>query len=134
MTPIPAILAEGLHKSYGQIHALDGLDLLVDEGSILALLGPNGSGKTTTVRIFTTLVKPDGGRALVAGIDVVKDARKVRARIGMTGQFTAVDDVLTGYENLEMFGRLYHLSASAARRRARHFSNALICPRPPGGR
>jgi ABC-2 type transport system ATP-binding protein len=119
MTHIPAILAEDLHKSYGLIHALDGLDLVVDEGSILALLGPNGSGKTTTVRILTTLVKPDGGRALVAGMDVVKDARKVRARIGMTGQFAAVDDVLTGYENLEMFGRLYHLSASAARRRAR---------------
>jgi ABC-2 type transport system ATP-binding protein len=118
MIRTPAILAEGLCKSYGQIHALDGLDLAVDAGSILALLGPNGSGKTTTVRILTTLQKPDGGRALVAGLDVVKDARKVRARIGMTGQFTAVDDVLTGYENLEMFGRLYHLSADAARRRA----------------
>jgi ABC-2 type transport system ATP-binding protein len=103
MTHTPAILAKGLHKSYGQIHALDGLDLVVDEGSILALLGPSGSGKTTTVRILTTLAKPDVGRALVAGLDVVKDASKVRASIGMTGQFTAVDDVLTGYENLETF-------------------------------
>jgi ABC-2 type transport system ATP-binding protein len=115
----PAILAEGLRKSYGQIHALDGLDLTTNTGAILALLGPNGSGKTTTVRILTTLLKPDGGRALVAGLDVVKDARKVRTRIGMAGQFAAVDEVLTGYENLDMFGRLYHLSASIARRRAR---------------
>jgi ABC-2 type transport system ATP-binding protein len=119
MTPIPAILAEGLRKSYGQVHALDGLDLVVDTGAILALLGPNGSGKTTTVRILTTLLKPDGGRALVAGLDVIKAARRVRAHIGVTGQFAAVDDVLTGYENLEMCGRLYHLSASAARQRAR---------------
>ncbi|PWT71012.1 MAG: daunorubicin/doxorubicin resistance ABC transporter ATP-binding protein DrrA [Chloroflexi bacterium] len=118
MAQTPAILAEGLHKSYGQVQALRGLDLRAEPGSILALLGPNGSGKTTTVRILTTLLKPDSGYAKVAGLDVVTKARKVRAHIGMAGQFAAVDDVLTGYENLEMFGRLYHLSAAAAKRRA----------------
>jgi ABC-2 type transport system ATP-binding protein len=114
----PAIVTEGLHKSYGQVHALDGLDLVAEQGTVLAVLGPNGSGKTTTVRILTTLLKPDSGRAEVDGLDVVKQAAAVRSRIGLTGQYAAVDESLTGYENLKMFGQLYHLSGAAARRRA----------------
>src|SRR5438067_6896994 len=118
MSNTPAILAEGLHKSYGKIHALDGLDLVAEEGSVLGVLGPNGAGKTTAVRILTTLLKPDGGRAEVAGLDVVKHADTLRARIGLTGQYAAVDENLTGYENLKMFGQLYHLPGAVARRRA----------------
>jgi len=118
MSNRPAILAEGLHKYYGKTHALDGLDLIAEEGSVLAVLGPNGAGKTTAVRILTTLLRPDAGRAEVAGLDVVKDADALRSRIGLAGQYAAVDENLTGYENLEMFGRLYHLSGSVARRRA----------------
>ena len=118
MSNRPAILAEGLHKYYGKTHALDGLDLIAEEGSVLAVLGPNGAGKTTVVRILTTLLRPDAGRAEVAGLDVVKDADALRSRIGLAGQYAAVDENLTGYENLEMFGRLYHLSGSVARRRA----------------
>jgi ABC-2 type transport system ATP-binding protein len=114
----PAILAEGLRKSYGKTLALDGLDLRVDEGTILGLLGPNGAGKTTAVRIFTTLLKPDAGRAEVAGLDVVRQADELRSRIGLTGQYAAVDEYLTGRENLEMVGRLYHLPKKVARRRA----------------
>ena len=114
----PAILAEKLHKYYGKTHALAGLDLVAEEGSILAVLGPNGAGKTTAVRILTTLLRPDGGRAEVIGLDVVKNADTLRARIGLAGQYAAVDENLTGYENLEMFGRLYHLSGTVARRRA----------------
>jgi len=115
----PTIVTEGLHKSYGQVHALDGLDLVAEEGSVLAVLGPNGSGKTTTVRILTTLLKPDSGRAEVEGLDVVKHAAALRSRIGLTGQYAAVDESLTGYENLTMFGQLYHLPGAAAKRRAR---------------
>ena len=114
----PAILAEGLRKSYGKTLALDGLDLEVREGTILGLLGPNGAGKTTAVRIFTTLLKPDAGRAEVAGLDVVRQADELRSRIGLTGQYAAVDEYLTGRENLEMVGRLYHLPKKEARRRA----------------
>jgi ABC-2 type transport system ATP-binding protein len=114
----PAILAEGLRKSYGKTLALDGLDLEVREGTILGLLGPNGAGKTTAVRIFTTLLKPDAGRAEVAGLDAVRQADELRSRIGLTGQYAAVDEYLTGRENLEMVGRLYHLSKKEARRRA----------------
>jgi ABC-2 type transport system ATP-binding protein len=117
-TVTPTIVTEGLHKSYGQVHALDGLDLVAEEGSVLAVLGPNGSGKTTTVRILTTLLLPDRGRAEVEGLDVVKHAAAVRSRIGLTGQYAAVDESLTGYENLTMFGQLYHLSSAAAKRRA----------------
>src|SRR5690242_6463405 len=113
-----AILAEGLQKSYGKTRALAGIDLAAEQGSVLALLGPNGAGKTTAVRILTTLLKPDAGYAEVAGLDVVKHADQLRARIGLAGQYAAVDENLTGYENLEMFGRLYHLSGSVARRRA----------------
>src|SRR5829696_4528741 len=106
----PAILAEGLQKSYGKTRALDGLDLSVEEGTVLGLLGPNGAGKTTAVRILTTLLIPDAGRAEVAGLDVVRQAGEVRSLIGLTGQYAAVDEYLTGRENLEMVGRLYHLS------------------------
>jgi ABC-2 type transport system ATP-binding protein len=118
MSNRPAILAEGLHKYYGKTRALAGLDLVAEEGNVLALLGPNGAGKTTAVRILTTLLRPDAGRAEVAGLDVVKDADALRSRIGLAGQYAAVDENLTGYENLEMFGRLYHLSGGVARRRA----------------
>ncbi len=97
----------------------DGLDLIAEEGTVLGLLGPNGAGKTTAVRILTTLIHPDAGRAEVAGLDVVKDADALRARIGLAGQYAAVDENLTGYENLEMWGRLYHLPGKVARMRAK---------------
>jgi ABC-2 type transport system ATP-binding protein len=113
-----AILAEGLEKRYGKTQALRGLDLVVEEGTVFGLLGPNGAGKTTAVRIFTTLLKPDAGRAQVAGFDVVRHADLLRSRIGLAGQYAAVDEYLTGRENLEMVGRLYHLPGSQARRRA----------------
>ncbi len=114
----PAILAEGLQKYYGKTHALDGLDLVAEEGTVLGLLGPNGAGKTTAVRILTTLLRPDAGYAEVAGLDVVKQADQLRSRIGLTGQYAALDENLTGYENLKMFGLLYHLSGARARQRA----------------
>ncbi|MGH2533269.1 MAG: ATP-binding cassette domain-containing protein [Thermomicrobiales bacterium] len=114
----PAILAEGLEKRFGETHALRGLDLAAEEGTVLGVLGPNGAGKTTAVRILATLMKPDAGRAEVAGLDVVKQAEQVRLRIGLTGQFAAVDELLTGRENLEMFGQLYHLPKPQARQRS----------------
>jgi ABC-2 type transport system ATP-binding protein len=113
-----AVQTEGLRKSFGSTKALDGLDLTVPEGTILGLLGPNGAGKTTAVRILTTLLIPDAGRAVVAGVDVVAQPTKARRLMGLTGQFAAVDDYLTGRENLIMFGRLYHLSRAEAKRRA----------------
>jgi len=113
-----AVSAEGLVKRYGRVRALDGLDLYVDEGTLLALLGPNGAGKTTAVRILTTLLKPDAGRATVAGFDVVKDANRIKSRIGLAGQSVAIDEYLTGRENLEMIGQLYHISRHDAKRRA----------------
>src|SRR4051794_2474873 len=103
------IRAEGLVKVYGNLRALDGLDLAVPEGTVLGLLGPNGAGKTTAVRILTTLLPADGGSATVAGLDVRRQAAQVRARIGLSGQYAAVDEYLTGYENLDMIGRLYGL-------------------------
>ena len=118
MPNTPAILAEGLKKSYGKTQALAGIDLAAAEGTVLGLLGPNGAGKTTAVRILTTLLKPDAGHAQVAGLDVVKQADALRARIGLAGQYAAVDENLTGYENLKMFGQLYHLSGTTAGQRA----------------
>jgi ABC-2 type transport system ATP-binding protein len=114
----PAILAEGISKSFGDVHALDDVSLGVDAGTVLGMLGPNGAGKTTAVRIFTTLLRPDAGHAEVAGYDVVKDAVPLRTAIGLAGQYAAVDEHLTGRENLEMVGRLYHLDRLEARRRA----------------
>jgi ABC-2 type transport system ATP-binding protein len=113
-----AIVVEGLVKRFGVTTALDGVDLAVPEGSVLGLLGPNGAGKTTVVRILTTLLHADAGRAEVVGLDVVRDADAVRAAIGLTGQYAAVDEYLTGFENLEMVGRLYHLPRAEARARA----------------
>jgi ABC-2 type transport system ATP-binding protein len=112
------IEAEGLRKRYGDVDAVDGIDLAVPAGTVLALLGPNGAGKTTTVHILTTLVRPDAGWARVAGCDVVREAAGVRARIGLAGQLAAVDDFLTGRENLEQIGQLYHLGRRASRQRA----------------
>ncbi len=115
-----AVIAENLVKTYnkGSVRALDGLNLDVEEGTVLGVLGPNGAGKTTTVRILATLLSPDSGHASVAGIDVLKHPDEVRKIIGLSGQYAAVDETLTGWDNLIMFGRLYHLSAKAARERA----------------
>ena len=114
----PAVRASGLVKRYGTTAALDGFDLEVPAGSVCGLLGPNGAGKTTAVRILATLVRPDGGRAEVAGHDVVREAGAVRRRIGLVGQHAALDESLGGRENLVMFGRLFHLGAAGAGRRA----------------
>jgi ABC-2 type transport system ATP-binding protein len=113
-----AVRAEGLQKRFGKSPALDGLDLAVPAGTVYGLLGPNGAGKTTAVRILSTLLSFDAGRAEVAGFDVVREPDDVRARIALTGQYAAVDEILSGRQNLVMFGRLFGLSASAARRRA----------------
>jgi ABC-2 type transport system ATP-binding protein len=118
MADDPAIYAENLNKAYGDVKALDGFDLTVPEGTVLGVLGPNGAGKTTAVRIFTTLLHPDSGRASVAGFDVVRDAARLRQVIGLSGQYAAVDEHLTGRENLDMVGRLYHLGRAVSRRRA----------------
>src|SRR6266513_1501767 len=116
----PAIETSGLCKRYGDVRARDGVDLTAEKGTVLALLGPNGAGKTTAVRILTTMLKPDGGSARVDGLDVVKDAAVLRERIGLAGQYAAVDESLTGRENLELFGRLYGMSKRDARQRAQH--------------
>ncbi|MFV1962547.1 MAG: ATP-binding cassette domain-containing protein [Acidimicrobiia bacterium] len=113
------IEAHGLAKRYGDVVALNGLDLAVPEGTILGLLGPNGAGKTTVVSILTTLLDPDSGTATVAGADVVASPGEVRKRIGLSGQYAAVDEHLTGFENLDMIGRLYHLGARRSKTRAR---------------
>jgi ABC-2 type transport system ATP-binding protein len=113
-----AIAVEGLRKRFGTVQALCGIDLTAPPGSVLGLLGPNGAGKTTAVRILTTLLPPDDGTARVAGLDVVKDADALRSRIGLAGQYAAVDENLTGFENLEMVGRLYHLGRVPSRERA----------------
>jgi ABC-2 type transport system ATP-binding protein len=115
----PAVLAEGLVKTFGSTRALDGVDLEIPAGKVLGLLGPNGAGKTTCVRILTTLLKPDAGRAVVAGHDVLAEPQAVRRRIGLSGQYAAVDENLTGYENLYMVGRFYGFSRSDAGARSR---------------
>src|SRR4051812_36424244 len=114
----PAILTSGLTKSFGDVRALDGVDLEVATGTVLGLLGPNGAGKTTAVRVLTTLLKPDAGTARVAGLDVVAQAAELRQRIGLAGQYAAVDELLTGDENLTMVGRLYGMPRGEAKRRA----------------
>ena len=114
-----AIEVRELTKSFGEVRALDGIDLSAPAGTILGLLGPNGAGKTTAVRILTTLLPPDSGSARVAGLDVVRDAAALRSEIGLAGQYAAVDENLSGFENLEMVGRLYHLGRQPAKERAR---------------
>jgi ABC-2 type transport system ATP-binding protein len=113
-----AIVVEDLRKHFGAVKAVDGVDLRVPEQTILGLLGPNGAGKTTIVRMLTTLLRPDAGRAIVAGYDIVRQAEELRHVIGLAGQYAAVDENLTGLENIEMVGRLYHLSHAEARKRA----------------
>ncbi len=115
----PVVETHALEKRYGDTHALRGVDLRVEPGTIFGLLGPNGAGKTTAVRILTTLLRPDAGSARVAGLDVVEDANRLRERIGLAGQYAAVDENLTGFENLEMVGRLYHLGRRHSRERSR---------------
>ena len=115
----PAISVSGLRKSFGDVRALDGVDLQAAPGTVLGLLGPNGAGKTTAVRIMTTLLAPDAGEIRVAGLDVVRDATQLRTRIGLAGQYAAVDENLTGLENLVMVGRLYGMRRAQAKQRAR---------------
>ena len=114
MTVQPAVETQDLRKTYGDVVALGGVDLRVEAGSVFGLLGPNGAGKTTAVRVLTTLIRADGGSARVMGLDVVGDAARVRERIGLAGQYAAVDEILTGFENLEMVGVS---TTSAARHR-----------------
>ena len=113
-----AIVVEGLEKSYGSVRALRGVDFAARTGTVLGLLGPNGAGKTTAVRILATLLEPDAGTARVVGLDVERDAAALRAKIGLAGQYAAVDENLTGFENLEMVGQLYHMKRADARARA----------------
>src|SRR5579872_6383294 len=128
-----AIVAEGLGKRFGPVLALDGVDLELPAGGVLGLLGPNGAGKTTLVRILATLLKPDCGRARVAGFDVAQNPAAVRRVIGLSGQYAAVDPFLTGHENLVMIARLYGLSRGGARRRAGELIDQLgLAGRAPG--
>lgn len=122
--PVTFVEARGLTKTYTPrgappVHALDGLDLSVPQGTVTALLGPNGAGKTTTVNVLTTLITPDSGTAVIDGIDVLKHPERIRPLIGVSGQYAAVDENLTGFENLDMVGRLYHLGARQSRARAK---------------
>ncbi|MFJ6212709.1 ATP-binding cassette domain-containing protein [Streptomyces sp. NPDC092296] len=130
----PAIRAEGLVKSFGDVRALDGVDLEVPEGTVLGLLGPNGAGKTTSVRVLTTLLRPDAGSAVVAGVDVLKHPERVRSLIGLSGQYAAVDEYLTGRENLRMVGELYQMRGRDAKARAQEllewFNLAEAADRP----
>ncbi|HEX3733155.1 MAG TPA: ATP-binding cassette domain-containing protein [Mycobacteriales bacterium] len=118
MSPEPSVFVQGLRKSYGEKRALDGLNLTVPPGAVYGILGPNGAGKTTAIRILSTLTRSDGGVARVGGFDVTTEPRKVRQKIGLTGQNAAIDDILSARQNLRMFGQLFHLSSADARRRA----------------
>ncbi len=115
---IYSVVATDIRKSFGNLKVLEGVNLRVRRGNIMAMLGPNGAGKTTTIRVLSTLLRPDGGTATIEGFDVVKQADDVRSVIGLTGQYAAVDEYLSGRENLQMIGRLYHLSKADANRRA----------------
>lgn len=130
----PIIHTRGIKKSFKQLKVLDGIDLAVRQGSVFALLGPNGAGKTTMVNILTTLLKPDQGQAMIANVDVVHNPDAVRKAISLTGQYAAVDELLTGEENMVMMGRLYHLGQAQTRRRAtellEHFDLAGAAKRP----
>src|SRR6185312_15529534 len=134
MADTAAVHVEGVVKRFGATTALAGVDLDVEEATVFGLLGPNGAGKTTLVRVLATLLAPDAGRAAVFGRDVVRDPAGVRELLGLTGQFAAVDEILTGRENLQMFGRLFDLSSGEARRRAdellRRFDLADAADRP----
>jgi ABC-2 type transport system ATP-binding protein len=116
---VPAVIAQGLVKRFGDTEALRGVDFEIERATVLGVLGPNGAGKTTAVRILTTLLRPDAGTAVIDGIDVVRQPRLARARIGLTGQYAAVDERLTGFENLQLVGRLFHMTTADARARAR---------------
>ena len=116
---MPAVETTGIRKRFGKTEALRGVDIAVERATVLGVLGPNGAGKTTMVRILCTLLKPDAGTAFIDGIDVVKDPRRARARIGLTGQYAAVDERLTGKENLEHVGRLFHRSGARGASSAR---------------
>ena len=119
MSDAPAIETHALARSFGDVRALDGVDLVVGRGQVFGLLGPNGAGKTTLVRILATLLKPDAGTARVLGLDVQRDAAALREKIGLAGQYAAVDENLTGLENLTMVGRLYGASRRSAKARGR---------------
>ncbi len=125
MSSAEAVRAEGIVKLYGEVRALDGMDLVVQRGQVVGLLGPNGAGKTTMVRILSTLLKPTQGTARVAGFDVVKQPDEVRRAIGLTGQYAAVDEYLTGRENLRMFGDLYHLDPGYVKARSTELLEAF---------
>ena len=128
-----AIAVEGLEKSYGDVHALCGVDFTAQTGSILGLLGPNGAGKTTAVRILATLLKPTAGPRRVVGLDVAKDADELRTKIGLAGQYAAIDENLTGFENIEMVGQLYHLPRPRRASGPTSCSSASTSPRPAAG-
>lgn len=134
--PLPevAVRALGLRRAFGINTGLDGFDLDVPTGTVCGLLGPNGAGKTTAIRILTTLLRPDSGQAQVAGFDVVREPRQVRYRIGLVGQNVSLDEVLSGRENLVMFGRLLHLSARRPAVVPRSCSSSSISPRRRAGR
>ena len=126
-----AIETEGLVRTFGEVRALDGIDMVAREGTVFGLLGPNGAGKTTAIRVLSTLLRPDAGRAVVGGYDVVREPAKVRSMIGLTGQYAAVDELLSGQENLYMIGRLLGMPGSAATARAKELLDVL---RPHRGR
>jgi ABC-2 type transport system ATP-binding protein len=130
----PAITVRDLSKSFGDVQALDHVSLEVASGTVLGLLGPNGAGKTTIVRVLTTLLKADSGEARVVGLDVVRDQVELRSKIGLAGQYAAVDENLTGLENLTMVGRLYGMPRAAAKARGKSCCSALTWSRRPGGR